>query len=149
MVDQTTEEMNGKLGEYKTLGAIVLLSFAVLTVLALHLFGNRDESKDDDFVKCVNEMDQEQPVEASRASSEFARSFELVTMKTDHKRVFKRSLSAGPNELTCVSGILKRPSSPHSRDNESTDSETAEEEPSRRSKRVRFSQDMRADPMIA
>ena len=42
MVDQTTEEMNGKLGEYKTLGAIVLLSFEVLTVLALHLFGNRE-----------------------------------------------------------------------------------------------------------
>ena len=116
----------------------------MLTILALHLFGSRSQSADDDFVKCVNEMDQEQPVEASRASSEFARSFELVTMKTSSSKVFKRSLSAGPNDLTCVSGILKRPSSPHSRDYDSTGSETAEEEPCKRSKRVRFSQDMRA-----
>ena len=144
MEAQTTDSIDGRLGEYRTLGTIVLLSIAVLAILALHLFSNRNRSADDDFVKCVNEMDQEQPVEASRTSSEFARSFELVTMKTDKQKVFKRSLSAGPNDLTCVSGILKRPSSPHSRDYDSTGSETAEEEPSRRSKRVRFSQDIRA-----
>ena len=75
MEAQATDSIDDRLGESKTLGTIVLLSIAVLAILALHLFSNRNRSADDDFVKCVNEMDQEQPVEASRTSSEFARSF--------------------------------------------------------------------------
>ena len=55
--------------------------------------------------------DVETPVQDNTASTEFSKSFELVTVKTDKSRIFKRSLSLGCNdEFASISGILKKPS---------------------------------------
>ena len=52
-----------------------------------------------------------QDIQDNTASTEFSKSFELVTAKTEKSRIFKRSRSVGcDEEFASISGILKKPS---------------------------------------
>ena len=115
---------------YSEVGILVLLIAAVISLILLYAFMNKDKPRvdtDDCFVKQLDEEvmkqadEEDQSIHPNAATAAFSKSFDLVTVKTEKSNIFKRSVSQVYEAN--MNSILKKPSTPIEQDNDKRSNE--------------------------